>query len=283
MERQVGKGDSPGKGLRLEWQVLCQPIADRQSDDWHELERSPLLRLANGEVRSRCAGGSLIRTRGRIWRRSSSWRQSRLPDALACQATRTLQPQGARSPMTEAVAVTPRWPRHEAREYQGELALRHLHPRLDRARPGARVQLARQPAGSIRGLHQEPAHEGWRLMRDRYDDGGFSGGSIDRPALKKLLDAVRARRVDVIVVYSTRLQSSATPQTASASLQSPAGACLRRSLPSQGPQLRSRRHERAQRLLAALAPMARCREPMLAGRRDHQHRHAAPRDLRIEA
>ena len=33
------------------------PIADRQSDDWHELERSPLLRLANGEVRSRCAGG----------------------------------------------------------------------------------------------------------------------------------------------------------------------------------------------------------------------------------
>ena len=76
------------------------------------------------------------------------------------------------------------------------------------------------------------AHEGWRLMRDRYDDGGFSGGSMDRPALKKLLDAVRARRVDVIVVYSTRLQSSATPQTASASLQWPAGACLRRSLPS---------------------------------------------------
>jgi site-specific DNA recombinase len=45
------------------------------------------------------------------------------------------------------------------------------------------------------------AHEGWRLMRDRYDDGGFSGGSLERPALKKLLDAVRARRIDVIVVY----------------------------------------------------------------------------------
>ena len=38
-------------------------------------------------------------------------------------------------------------------------------------------------------------------MRDRYDDGGFSGGSMNRPALEKLLDAVRARRVDVIVVY----------------------------------------------------------------------------------
>jgi Resolvase, N terminal domain len=45
------------------------------------------------------------------------------------------------------------------------------------------------------------AHEGWKPIRDRYDDGGFSGGSMDRPALAKLLDDVRARRVDVIVVY----------------------------------------------------------------------------------
>jgi site-specific DNA recombinase len=45
------------------------------------------------------------------------------------------------------------------------------------------------------------AHEGWRLMRDRYDDGGFSGGSMERPALKKLLEVVRAKRIDVIVVY----------------------------------------------------------------------------------
>ena len=45
------------------------------------------------------------------------------------------------------------------------------------------------------------AHEGWKLIRTRYDDGGYSGGSMDRPALRKLLDDVRARRVDVIVVY----------------------------------------------------------------------------------
>jgi site-specific DNA recombinase len=45
------------------------------------------------------------------------------------------------------------------------------------------------------------AHEGWRLVRDRYDDGGFSGGSMDRPALQKLLIDVQARRIDVIVVY----------------------------------------------------------------------------------
>jgi site-specific DNA recombinase len=45
------------------------------------------------------------------------------------------------------------------------------------------------------------AHEGWKLIRDRYDDGGFSGGSMDRPSLAELLDDVRARKVDVIVVY----------------------------------------------------------------------------------
>ena len=45
------------------------------------------------------------------------------------------------------------------------------------------------------------AHEGWRLIRNRYDDGGYSGGSMDRPALQRLLDDVRARRIDVIVVY----------------------------------------------------------------------------------
>ncbi len=45
------------------------------------------------------------------------------------------------------------------------------------------------------------AHEGWRLIRDRYDDGGYSGGSMDRPALQKLLADLEARRIDVIVVY----------------------------------------------------------------------------------
>jgi site-specific DNA recombinase len=44
-------------------------------------------------------------------------------------------------------------------------------------------------------------HEGWRLIRDRFDDGAFSGASLERPALQALLDMVRARKVDVIVVY----------------------------------------------------------------------------------
>ena len=43
--------------------------------------------------------------------------------------------------------------------------------------------------------------EGWVLSRERYDDGGFSGGNMDRPGLKKLLDDVRSGLVDIIVVY----------------------------------------------------------------------------------
>ena len=44
-------------------------------------------------------------------------------------------------------------------------------------------------------------HEGWRLIPVLYDDGGYSGGDIDRPALKRLLDDVAANKVDTIVVY----------------------------------------------------------------------------------
>ena len=45
------------------------------------------------------------------------------------------------------------------------------------------------------------AHAGWSLLRATYEDGGFSGGNIDRPALRRLLDDVRAGKIDVIVVY----------------------------------------------------------------------------------
>ncbi|MGB6557220.1 MAG: recombinase family protein, partial [Pseudolabrys sp.] len=45
------------------------------------------------------------------------------------------------------------------------------------------------------------AHAGWMLIRSKYDDGGFSGGNTERPALQRLLDDVRAGKVDVIVVY----------------------------------------------------------------------------------
>jgi site-specific DNA recombinase len=45
------------------------------------------------------------------------------------------------------------------------------------------------------------AHAGWTLLRGKYDDGGFSGGNTDRPALQRLLVDVHAGKIDVIVVY----------------------------------------------------------------------------------
>jgi site-specific DNA recombinase len=45
------------------------------------------------------------------------------------------------------------------------------------------------------------AHEGWRLFPDRYDDGAFSGASLERPALQQLLTEVKTGKIDIIVVY----------------------------------------------------------------------------------
>jgi site-specific DNA recombinase len=45
------------------------------------------------------------------------------------------------------------------------------------------------------------AGEGWRLIKTAYDDGGFSGGTMERPALQRLLSDIGERRVDIVVVY----------------------------------------------------------------------------------
>ena len=43
--------------------------------------------------------------------------------------------------------------------------------------------------------------KGWVLIKDKYDDGGFSGGNTERPALTRLLDDITSDRVNVVVVY----------------------------------------------------------------------------------
>jgi site-specific DNA recombinase len=45
------------------------------------------------------------------------------------------------------------------------------------------------------------AHEGWRLIPKHYDDGAFSGASLNRPAVQELLADIKTGLVDVIVVY----------------------------------------------------------------------------------
>ena len=54
-------------------------------------------------------------------------------------------------------------------------------------------------------------HEGWVLVTDRYDDGGFSGGNMERPGLKRLLADIEAGKVDIVLLYKIdRLTRSLT-------------------------------------------------------------------------
>jgi site-specific DNA recombinase len=54
---------------------------------------------------------------------------------------------------------------------------------------------------AARAYIRSQSHAGWTPIRSKYDDGGFSGGNTDRPALQRLLSDVRSGKVDVIVVY----------------------------------------------------------------------------------
>lgn len=48
---------------------------------------------------------------------------------------------------------------------------------------------------------QSQKHEGWIALKEKYDDGGFSGGNMQRPALTKLIDVIKQKLIDIIVVY----------------------------------------------------------------------------------
>lgn len=54
---------------------------------------------------------------------------------------------------------------------------------------------------SAEAFIKSQSHERWTCLPDRYDDGGFTGGNIERPALKRLLEDIEAGRVDVVLVY----------------------------------------------------------------------------------
>src|SRR5467141_3900012 len=48
---------------------------------------------------------------------------------------------------------------------------------------------------------QSQKHEGWAVLPDQYDDGGYSGGTMERPALKRVLADIEAGQIDAVVVY----------------------------------------------------------------------------------
>jgi site-specific DNA recombinase len=55
------------------------------------------------------------------------------------------------------------------------------------------------------------AGEGWRLIKTAYDDGGFSGATMERPALKTLLVHVKEKRIDVVVLNCCVTATNDTP------------------------------------------------------------------------
>ncbi len=82
-----------------------------------------------------------------------------------------------------------------------EAALRRLHPEILRGRAGAGVQQLHAQREACEAYIASQRSEGWVLVRDQYDDGGISGGTLERPGLKRLLADVedwlggRGRRV----------------------------------------------------------------------------------------
>jgi site-specific DNA recombinase len=54
---------------------------------------------------------------------------------------------------------------------------------------------------SAEAFIRSQTHEGWTCLPDRYDDGGFTGGNMERPALQRLLADIQAGKVDCVVTY----------------------------------------------------------------------------------
>jgi site-specific DNA recombinase len=65
-------------------------------------------------------------------------------------------------------------------------------------------------------------HEGWSILPEMYDDGGFSGGTIERPAFQRLLMDVGEGKIDVVVVYKvdrlTRGRYRTSPRSSRSSI-----------------------------------------------------------------
>jgi site-specific DNA recombinase len=80
-------------------------------------------------------------------------------------------------------------------------ALRRVHPQEHREgleQEFNSLDAQREAAGAY---VRSQAGQGWALLPQRYDDGGFTGGNVDRPALQRLMADVQAGQIDCVVVY----------------------------------------------------------------------------------
>src|SRR5687767_1220360 len=166
MAGKARAGEGAGGGLRLAGEHLCQPLGCCEGDHRHELERPPLLRLGSdsspiSQAHETAAGPFAYSPRCGGGLMRSSSKQPPLKRLRCAIYTRVSTEHGLEQEFNS----------------------------LDNQREAAEAYIKSQ------------AHEGWRLLPSRYEDGGYSGGSMERPGLQQLLAAIRARLIDVVVVY----------------------------------------------------------------------------------
>ena len=108
---------------------------------------------------------------------------------MAERSTKTAKPANASSATSVTSAAKPRLRCAVYTRKSSEEGLEQAFNSLHAQREACEAYVASQ------------RHEGWWLAREHYDDGGFSGGTMERPALRVLLADIEAGRVDVVVVY----------------------------------------------------------------------------------
>jgi DNA invertase Pin-like site-specific DNA recombinase len=79
--------------------------------------------------------------------------------------------------------------------------LRDLHPQSSEEGLEQEFNSLTAQCEACEAFIRSQRNEGWVLVRTRYDDGGFSGGNLERPALRQLIADIQAGRIDIVVVY----------------------------------------------------------------------------------
>ena len=121
----------------------------------------------------------------------------------ALQVALRHRPRHHRHALERAGVLRPQEPagRHDEEAGRPQAPLRGLYPQVDRGRPRQEFNSLDAQREACEAYVASQKAEGWLLVPDRYDDGGFSGGTLERPALQRLLADIEAGRVDVVVVY----------------------------------------------------------------------------------
>src|ERR1700733_8736587 len=166
MERPYRARHGPRRGVRLEWLRLPQPFAGGQGDHRHELERAPLLRAERRQERHL---EEKRNRRANIERSARHWRIA--PAIGSSQPGDPTMKQGERKIVLRCAVYT---------RVSTDSGLEQDFNSLDNQR------------GAFCSYIKSQAHEGGSLLESDMTTGAFRGGSMERPALRKLLDDVQA-------------------------------------------------------------------------------------------